>query len=198
MRHMLCPVLTLVAVVTLGWPAAPAGAQPRAGAPAGSLPATSPPRDQGAAPRPDRTTATYGDWVLRCELPAAGGEQSCEVTQTVLDGRGQPLIQIVARRGSAADQVVVSIHVAANATVSEPLRLSADSGSAVVAPFRRCTPRGCFAETQSPHGELAALAGRGEGGKVEYRDGDGGAVSVPVSLRGLGASLVAFSAAPRG
>lgn len=149
-----------------------------------------------AAPRPDRTTASYGDWVLRCELPA-GGERRCEVAQTIQDQRGQPLAYLTAR-GVAPGQVVVMIQVGTNITVTEPARLMLDDQPALALAFRRCTPRGCFASAQLPQNETAALARRTEAAKLDFRDAEGQVASFPISLRGLAAALDALHAAAQG
>lgn len=144
--------------------------------------------------RPDRTTAAYGDWVLRCERSDIG-ERGCEVAQTVLDAQSQPIAQLIARRGAQPSQITLSVQVAANATVSEPARMAAGEQPARTLPFRRCMPRGCFAEMTQAQGELVSLAAAAETAKLEYRSADGNAVSVPISLRGLAASLEALGRA---
>lgn len=52
--------------------------------------AQAPPPSTTAMPQPDRTTASYGDWVLRCHLKGTG-ERSCEVAQTIQDTQAQLL-----------------------------------------------------------------------------------------------------------
>jgi invasion protein IalB len=150
------------------------------------------------APRPERTTASYGDWVLRCELPPGGAERSCEVAQTVLDGRGQTLAQIIARRAAGNGGMQLSVQVGGSATVAEPLRLAVETQAVLTLRFRRCLPRGCFAEVQPTEMELGALLPRTEPIRLEFTDGDGQPVSIPASLRGLAASLDALRAADRG
>jgi invasion protein IalB len=172
--------------------------------PAAAVPAPPPPppavREQSAGPRPDRTTATYGDWVLRCEYPSGGGELSCEVAQTILDQRGQALAQVTVRRAGATPsaRLAVSVQVGASATVAEPLRLTIEDQPALTLPFRRCLPRGCFAEALQSDAELGGLARRAEAAKLEFRDGDGQAAVIPASLRGLAASVDAPRSAERG
>jgi len=161
--------------------------------PAAAAPAPRRPESAGV-PRPDRTTASYGDWVLRCELAAGGGESSCEVAQTVLDGRGQALAQLTAR-GVALGQVALTAQVGINIAVSEPMRLLVEDQPALILAFRRCFPRGCFAEGQLPEGDVGTLARRAEAAKLDFRDAEGNTVSVPVSLRGLAPALEALRAA---
>src|SRR6187397_2814955 len=69
---------------------------------AGHAAAQTPPAAPPAAPAtvstdPAQTTATYGDWVLRCVRAGDGGTgpRVCEVVQTmVVQGHTQPVAQI--------------------------------------------------------------------------------------------------------
>ena len=177
---------------------APARGRPATAAPPAVVPPAAAPPAAPAASRPDRTTASYGDWVLRCELAANGAGRSCEVAQTELDGRGQVLAQITARPAGPAGAITLTVQVGTNATVAEPLRLGVENEAGLALPFRRCLPRGCFAEAQPNAAEFAALLAWTEPARIELRDGGGQSVTIPVSLRGLAASLDALQAAERG
>ncbi|MBV1795702.1 invasion associated locus B family protein [Siccirubricoccus sp. G192] len=150
-------------------------------------------------PRPNRTTASYGDWVLRCELPPGTEEGTCEVTQTILDQRGQSLAHITMRRTTppAQSSISISVQVGTSTTVTEPLRLSMEGQPALMLAFRRCLPRGCFAETQPSDAELGSLTHRAGPAKLEYHDGDGQVLSLPISLRGLANALGALRSPER-
>ncbi|WP_043838991.1 invasion associated locus B family protein [Muricoccus aerilatus] len=169
----------------------PSGAAPAvpslSGPPAGGAPAALP----STTPRPDRTTASYGDWILRCEMQAGLSGRQCEVVHTVLDQRGQTLAQLVARRGATAASILLSAQVGTNVTVADPLRLTVEQ-AAISLTFRRCFARGCFAEAQPTEAELSSIVPRTEPAKVEFHDGDGQVVSLPVSLRGLTPALNAL------
>jgi invasion protein IalB len=69
-----------------------ASSGPRGGGEPGAAKRASP--DSGL---PDTTTASYGDWVLRCSLQS--GEKLCEVAQTLrLQGRQDPFAVIAVGR----------------------------------------------------------------------------------------------------
>lgn len=189
-------ILAALLAIAGGMPAALAQAPARGGAPAAPAPTVAPPAT--AIPRPERTTASYGDWILRCELPAGSSERSCEVAQIVQDARGQTLAQMIARRAAANGGILLSVQVGTNATVVEPLRLAVEGQAGLSLPFRRCLPRGCFAEAQPPEAELNALARRTEPARLEFADGDGQPVAIPASLRGLSSALEALRAGERG
>ncbi|MDB5411891.1 MAG: invasion protein [Rubritepida sp.] len=166
---------------------APAAAQsPR---PAPPVPAAAPP----PAPRPERTTASYGDWTLRCEQPANLAERSCEVAQPIMDARGQPIAQMVVKRGTEGGSLLVSVQVATNISLPEPVQLLIEDQTVLTLTFRRCLPRGCFAEVEQRSADVFGIARRGEAAKLEYRDAAGALVSVPMPLRGLVAALEALA-----
>lgn len=146
------------------------------------------------AARPDRTTAAYGDWVLRCERQGGADTRACEIAQTVQDQRGQVLAHLVMRRPAPGQRHAVSVQVGASATVSEPLQIVVEGQPALALPFRRCVPRGCFAELEPAEAELSSLAQRTEPAHAALRDGEGQPIAIPVSLRGLAAALQALHA----
>jgi invasion protein IalB len=147
-------------------------------------------------PLPDRTTASYGDWLLRCDLKA-GGERSCEVAQTIQDTQGQLLAQITARHASPGGPLLLAVQVGTNIAIPEPGRLMLDEQAALSLAFRRCLPRGCFAELQLPDSDAITVAQSAEAARFDYRSADGALLSIPVSLRGLSTSLEALQAAER-
>jgi invasion protein IalB len=119
------------------------------------------------------------------------------VAQTVLDQRGQTLAQMVARRVVPGGPINFSVQVGANAIVAQPLRLVVDSQALLTLPFRRCLPRGCFAESQFGETELSSLLRSPEPARLEFADGEGQPVAIPASLRGLAGSLEAMGTADR-
>ncbi len=181
--------LAVLAFAVLAMPAPAAWSQARQPQPA---PAATP-----AAAQPERTTATYGDWTLRCESQAAGAAtKACEAAHAVLDGRGRAVAQFVIGRpaGSQATGMVAVVQVPVNATVAEPARfmLEASAPPVLSLPFRSCTSRGCFAEAPLPEQELSRLRQRAEPVRLEYRDAARSPVALSISLRGLGAALDAL------
>jgi invasion protein IalB len=187
--HRAAAVIALAVLVAA--PDSPARSQARPPAPA---PATA---STPASSSPERTTASYGDWTLRCEAHAGAPAKTCEVAQAILDAQGQAVAQLVLARPAArppAAGLVGVVQVPLNATVAEPVRLTFEaSGPAVLSlPFRACAPRGCFAEGALPDQEFQQLRRRAEPARLEYRDAAANGVVRPVSLRGLSAALDAL------
>ncbi len=71
-------------------------------------------------------------------------------------------------------------------------------GSLEALRFVRCLPRGCFAEVAPTEDAVSGLARATEAGRLEYRNAEDSAGSVPVSLRGLAAALDALRSADHG
>lgn len=178
-------VLAAVAAVPAG---AMAQAPARGAAPPPAAPAAR------AVPVPDRTTASYGDWTLRCQQAAGAEGRSCDVMLTVLDQRAQPLVQLVMRRGPGPANLVLTAQVGVSATVSEPARLLVGETAISTLPFQRCLVQGCFAEVQQEEAQITGAAGQAEALQLQYRNGEGAPLAFPIPLRGLAAALQALRA----
>lgn len=175
-------------------------AQQRAGqAQAQAAPPAAPPAAALAAP--DRTSAAYGDWTLRCETTRPAGQPAtrlCEIAFTFTDARNQPVAQMVLGRIARAEPMRVILQVPIEARVEEAARLQADPAAAeeLSLPFKLCSLArgGCFAEADLPNDAvLRRLRARGEApARISFRDSAGREVQLPMSLRGFGAALDAL------
>jgi invasion protein IalB len=201
----------LSAILALGVPAGtaiaqaprpqaqPAPAQPAPAAPAQAAPAA-PAAAAAPAPvssDPDRTTASFGDWLLRCErVPEAG--RSCEVAQVIsVQGAQQPIAQIALGR-VAREQTALTllVQVPVNIELGAPLRLIGDDREPLVieTSWRRCVPAGCFAGTElREEAVVRRLRDRPEPVRIEFRDSTGRDLRLAFSVRGLGPALDALA-----
>lgn len=175
------------AAVIAALPALPASAMAQASTP-GARAATA--TQTAVALQPDRTTAQYGEWTLRCQMTGAEG-RNCDVSLTIIDQRAQPLVQVLMRRGTDASSLGVAVQVGVSVTVSEPARLLIEDEAVATLPFQRCVPQGCFAEGQQADAQMAT-AGRAETMRLEYRNADGAPVVFQAPTRGLAAALQAL------
>lgn len=193
-RHAIFLSATLVigtcAITAAAQPARPS-AQAAPPSPAAAVPAGPP-----ASLDPDRTTATFGDWLLRCERQATG-QRECDVVQTLaLQGQAQPIALIAVSRPSRGQPLQLSVQVPVSATLGNALRLTGDGRDPVVVDlaWQRCIPAGCFAEAPlRDEAVLRRLRLRTEPGRIEFRDGANQEIQWPFSLRGLGAALDALT-----
>lgn len=189
MKAKLLLTLALLASPMAAW------AQSRQAAPAAPAPAP--------ATAPDRTSAAYGDWTLRCETTRPAGQPAqrlCEIALTFTDARNQPVAQMVMGRTARAEPMRVILQVPIETRVEEAARLQADpaaaAGEALSLPFKLCSVArgGCFAEAELPNdAALRRLRARGDApGRVTFRDSAGREIHLTMSLRGFGAALDAL------
>jgi invasion protein IalB len=163
-------------------------------------PPAPPPAAAPAAPavsaEPERTTATYGDWVLRCER-VGENPRSCEVAQVlVVQGQQQPIAQLAIGRAARGQPLTFTVQVPVSVTFGGPLRIVGDDREPLVVPleWRRCFAGGCFADTQlREDAVLRRLRGRVDPGRIEYRDATGRDLALAFSFRGLAPALDALN-----
>ena len=169
-----------------------------------SVSAQTPPAKPAGAPAvpadPAQTTATYGDWVLRCVRTGdkATGPRACEVVQTmVLQGQQQPVAQIAV--GYDKTELRLTLLVPPAVSFSKVPTVSAQGGAPprFDLTWRRCLPTGCFADIVANADVLKTLRSRTEPLQVAFKDAGERAATLPFSLRGLVPALDALSKEPR-
>ena len=131
------------------------------------------------------TTATYNDWVVRCEKADQGN--ACEMTQTTqLKDTSQlvSLIAVGATKGDGPTKVVFQVPV--NVWLPAGVTLASSDGQTVIASnFTRCIPNGCFAETDINQTVLKKLRAMKEQGSLRFKEATQKDVTIPVSFKGF-------------
>ena len=165
-------------------PAAPPAAAP---APAAAIPA-----------EPSSTTASFGDWTLRCQRLADAGKtvRICEVAQ-VLQAQGQqtPIAQVALGRVANGEPVRVTavMPVSVSFPSSVQITMGEKDAKPLELPWRRCLPTGCFAETAPGDDVLKQWRKAGEPGRILFKDAAGRDLALPLSARGLDQALDALA-----
>jgi invasion protein IalB len=138
------------------------------------------------AQRPQSTTATYGDWVLRCDTH--GAAKFCEMTQsTQLKGQTQPITQIAIGRQGKNGPLKIVFQVPINVWLASGVALATDDGhSLVTANFSRCVPAGCIADTDIKESVTAKLREQKKNGTLRFKSANKQDVAAPVSFKGFG------------
>lgn len=210
LRSMLQETLTSRLVLAAGLLAAlatPALAQgpaaPRTGAPPPQAPASagSAPQNAVAAPvsaSPDRTTASFGDWTLRCERPSvpAGAARICEIAQSIqIQGQQAPIAQIAIGRILKSDPLKMTIVLPHNVTLSSQPGLLADDTDVRPsdAAWQRCLPMGCLAEVVLRDEIQKRLRNSNGPGAIVFKDGSSREIKLPFSTRGVSQALDALA-----
>lgn len=173
-----------------------AAAQPRPAAPAPVQPAV--------AADAERSTATFGDWTVRCErLVGPPPRRQCEMTQTVHSqaqgqpgAAAQPVAQWAVGRTAPNEPYRFVVQLPVNLALATPVRLVAEGDPAVALAFARCLPIGCFAEATLSEDALRRLRARNadQPGRIEFRDAAEREMQFPLSFRGFNQALAALTA----
>lgn len=165
-----------------------------------AAPAAAPAAPAAVGADPVQTTATYGDWVLRCVRTGEGGTgpRLCEVVQTmVVQGQQQPVAQLAF--GSDKADLKLVLLVPPSILIGKVPTVSAQGGGAprFDLTWLRCLPSGCFADVAVNADLLKMLRSRTEPLQVAFKDGNERDATLPFSLRGLPAALDALAKEPR-
>ncbi|TFZ55611.1 invasion protein [Methylorubrum sp. Q1] len=145
---------------------------------------------------PGSTTATYGDWVLRCQR--LGGETAgrvCEVSQTIqAQGQTAPVAQIALGRLPGQEGLRMTVLLPANVSFPSSVRVTEvkDAKNGLDLAWRRCIPGACVADTAATDAVLSAWRKAEDAGRIAFKDADGREVAVSLSMRGLGPALDAL------
>jgi invasion protein IalB len=155
---------------------------------------------QPAAPAqpgaPQQTTATYEDWIVRCEtLSGPPVRKSCEMVQYTQAKGGQGVIsQVAIGRVSKNDPVKLVIQLPIGIWLPSGVKLVADAKDpGLVATFKRCLPQACFADVDISNDALRRYRAVTEQGQIVFKDGNQKDATLPVSFKGFGTAFDALA-----
>jgi len=141
---------------------------------------------------PATTTASYGDWLLRCQRvgEADKAQKICEIIQTVQagqPGQQQPIAQFAFGRVNKAEPWRVTAHLPNNIALPSVAKFLTGEKDAkpTELSWRRCIPNGCFADAALSEAQWKILRAQTENGSLEFSDALGRAVKLPISFRGF-------------
>lgn len=171
-----------------------------------------PAKVQAAVPsEPASTTATYGNWLLRCvQMPAApvagadvaktgrAAAQTCEVVQVVqVQGQQQPIAQIALGRLPNDKDILftallpVNIALPGAAHVSGNGKAGAEEKGGFDLAWQRCYAGSCAASAR-PDAASLGLWRAGTDGQLRLIDAAGQTVAIPISWKGLDQAMSAL------
>jgi invasion protein IalB len=145
---------------------------------------------------PGSTSASYGDWVLRCQRigEAEKAQRLCEVSQTIqAQGQRDPIAQVAF--GRLPNDPALRLTVALPPSVSFPSTVEIASTAPVLTTslqWKRCLPGGCFADAVPGDDVVKGWRALTSAGKLTFKDAGGHDVALPVSFRGLTQALDAL------
>jgi invasion protein IalB len=135
---------------------------------------------------PQRTTATYADWTVRCVM--RGKSKSCEMAQTMqIKGRPQPISQIAIGRQTKDGPPKMVFEVPIDVWLPDGVELvTAQKHANITAKFTRCVSTGCFAEADISAAAIKELRSPKKNGKLQFKNARKQLIAIPVSFKGFG------------
>ena len=147
---------------------------------------------------PVQTTATYGNWTLRCETTQQGDKprRLCEVLQLLQPQNQQtPIAQVAFGKLDTGNDLHIVAVLPVNIVFPSSVRVALDEKDtkAVDLTWRRCLPGGCFAEAPATDDALARWRAATVPGRLVFKDAGSREISVSLPFRGLGQALDALA-----
>ena len=173
-------------------PSAAAAQSPKPASPPSPAPATA-----SGGTEPQTTTATYGDWTLRCSIN--GTQRICEAAQALQPANGQGTIaEIAVGRRTAKDSAEMTVELPTNVTLTNRVvMLSGPKDEAgLELTWTRCFGGGCFAQAELQDDALKAWRAQPGPARLRYVTGPGQPVELQFSLRGFRAAIEALFKTP--
>ena len=163
----------------------------------GNAPAAQPAPAKPVGAEPGATTATWGDWLMRCQRIGEGDKaiRACVVAQTIqVADRPAPLAQIALGRvpGDAGLHLTAALPVNLSFPASVQVTPAGTGAPTITLEVRRCVPAACFAETRLSDEQIKALGAGEAQGRLSFRSATGQTVAVPISPRGLLQAIAAL------
>jgi invasion protein IalB len=149
---------------------------------------------------PQTTTASYGDWVVRCQRMAIEGEtrRLCEVDQTIQNGQNSPFAQLAISRLRKSEPLKLTLALPVNVGFPSAPKVSLEGkdGESLALSWRRCIPAGCIADAALSEEVLSTWRAAKTQGQVESKNSQGQEFKFAISFRGLGPALEALAKEP--
>lgn len=145
---------------------------------------------------PQRTTATYSDWIVQCETAAQPPHlKVCEMAQnTQIQGKNLPFSRVALGHPQKGQPTRLLVQVPVNVSFSTNARIqTGDADPGIAVPFARCVPGGCLAEFDIKDDMLRKLRAASGSGKLSFADAGGHDVAVPLSFNGFSQAFDALS-----
>lgn len=135
---------------------------------------------------PQRTSATYEDWTVQCEIVAGPPPHKiCELVQ-VGQAQGQTVSRVAIGRVAKSDPFKIVVQLPVNLWLPTGVKIQLDDKDPGLAtPFKRCVPAGCFADLEIKDDVVRRLRAATGSGKISFKNGAQQDASVPLSFKGF-------------
>lgn len=145
---------------------------------------------------PERTTASFGDWVLRCEGIATQTKRACEVAHMItMQGQNSPVAQVAIGKQAPNEGVRLTIVLPPNiAITAKPHVTMTRTGAAPIElVWQRCLPGACFASLPVSNALISDFGAQTEPGRISFKNAADQEVALPLSFRGLSQAMAALT-----
>jgi invasion protein IalB len=147
---------------------------------------------------PTSTSASFGDWVLRCQRLGNGAEtlHVCEVAQQIrAQDQQNPLAEVAIGRLKKSDPLLLTVVLPVNVAFPNSPSFSPDAKDSdpLDLGWRKCLPGGCFADVVLKDDVLQRWKAQSGNGRLTWKDAAGRDFAIGVSSNGLAQALDAFS-----
>jgi invasion protein IalB len=151
---------------------------------------------QTVVPKDPGIVSRHGEWNLLCKPPPRGGtRQLCAVTQTVVAADHDNARLTVAFEKFSDGRLFLRVVTPWDILLPPGLTLAVDNEEIGRAPFVRCAPTGCYAQT-IVEGALAEKLKTGTSAVFTIYQNEQTGLGFPISLKGLNEALAELEALP--
>jgi invasion protein IalB len=151
---------------------------------------------QTTAPKDPGIVTRHGEWTLLCKPPPRGGtRQICAVTQTVVAADHDNARLTAAFEKFSDGRLFLRVVTPWDILLPPGLALAVDNVEIGRAPFVRCAPTGCYAQT-IVEGTLAEKLKTGSSAVFTIYQNEQTGLGFPISLKGLDKALAELDALP--
>lgn len=147
---------------------------------------------------PERTTASFGEWVLRCENLAARAKRVCEAAHMiVVKGQTAPIAQVAigrpAPKPNEGERLTIVVPPNITIGVSPQIAIAKAGAAPIELTWQRCLPGACFASVAVSSAVIGKLAAQTEPGRIVFKNAAENKIVLPLSFRGLSQALAALA-----
>ena len=150
------------------------------------------------AQTPDHTTATFGDWTLRCDrrLDLTPPQRVCELGLVIQkQGEAGAQAQIALGRVARGETLRITAVLPPNVALKANPKVVVEGQEppSTELSWTRCIAGGCFADAAVSPALLNSLRTRTEPARLDYRDGTDRDMTLPISFKGVSPALEALA-----
>jgi len=163
-----------------------------------SAPAATSENARGVDSEPSSTSASFGDWLMRCQRLNDGTETQrvCEVAQQIrAQDQQNPVAEVAIGRLKKTDPLRLTIVLPVNVAFPARPRLLLDGKDVdgLDISWLRCLPGGCYADALLKDDVLRRWKTETGARRITWTDGAGRETTVGLSFRGLTQALDALN-----